>query len=103
MSDTTTATDPPPAVERRWESCRIGSCQRHQDCMYQPCRAAVQVPAVERRCGTCHWWTLNTEPMFRHVGLCAPPMPTWSDLKRKMTVEGNGIDCPAYQPKGDQS
>ena len=24
-----------------WRRCRIGSCQRHQDCMYHPCRAAA--------------------------------------------------------------
>lgn len=22
----------------RWTTCRIGSCQRHQGCMYTPCR-----------------------------------------------------------------
>lgn len=21
-----------------WQQCRIGSCQRHQNCMYRPCR-----------------------------------------------------------------
>jgi hypothetical protein len=29
------------ATERlvRWESCPIGSCHRHRDCMYMPCRS----------------------------------------------------------------
>jgi len=26
-----------------WQSCRIGSCQRHQDCMYRPCRS-LRIP-----------------------------------------------------------
>ena len=23
-----------------WKTCRIGSCQRHHECMYRPCRNA---------------------------------------------------------------
>jgi hypothetical protein len=30
--------EPPPRPVERWESCRIGSCQRHEHCMYVPCR-----------------------------------------------------------------
>lgn len=29
-----------------WQRCFVGSCHRHQDCMYRPCRAPQ--PAPER-------------------------------------------------------
>lgn len=32
------AREDPPMDKRPWETCRIGSCQRHQGCMYAPCR-----------------------------------------------------------------
>lgn len=25
-----------------WRTCRVGSCNRHQDCMYMPCRSTPQ-------------------------------------------------------------
>ena len=27
-----------------WERCMVGSCKRHQTCMYRPCRAGAAVP-----------------------------------------------------------
>lgn len=30
-----------PFRDDAWEHCHIGSCQRHQDCMYRPCRASI--------------------------------------------------------------
>jgi len=26
-------------LQEDWETCRIGSCHRHQKCMYRPCRS----------------------------------------------------------------
>lgn len=36
----------------KWQTCPIGSCSRHQDCMYTPCRA-VQAPS---KTTALEWW-----------------------------------------------
>ena len=50
------------------EHCHVGSCQRHQDCMYTPCRASVppmtnqiksggeREPWARPNCKTCGGW-----------------------------------------------
>ena len=49
-----------------WQTCRIGSCHRHQECMYTPCRA---VPRSET-------WTLNRRESKVFVDtLLNPPEP----------------------------
>lgn len=45
-----------------WGRCRIGSCHRHQECMYSPCRAS-SVPAAD-------------------TPTCAPPAGTADGLLR---------------------
>ena len=36
---------PETTTRQPWERCPIGSCGRHQECMYRPCRSADQTTA----------------------------------------------------------
>ncbi|WP_217991050.1 hypothetical protein [Novosphingobium sp. Chol11] len=38
---------PPPVQGEAWERCHVGSCKRHQGCMYTPCRAHSQTDTQE--------------------------------------------------------
>lgn len=42
-----------PRPTEAWQTCRIGSCQRHQECMYFPCRNGAGAVQIGTRCKLC--------------------------------------------------
>jgi len=77
MSDPIEAANTP---TQRWQDCRIGSCQRHQECMYVPCRAPrITVAAQPRRhrsvvagAGAGGGTVSEQPPSLLHVWTAAP-------------------------------
>lgn len=67
MSDQTTA----------WLRCTIGSCQRHQMCMYAPCRAVKATPQTPLDPGLAR----------RILDEAAVEVATWPEWKREMMRE----------------
>ena len=61
-------------VTQGWQNCRIGSCLRHEACMYRPCRAPKDVDALEAEIASLKQRLESAEGEFKQIQVAAGMM-----------------------------